>query len=544
MPVFRNPVLPGCHPDPSICRAGEDYYLVTSSFGYFPGIPVHHSRDLATWELVGHVFDAQSQLPLAGLDLNDGVWASTIRYHRGLFYVVSTIANARRGAATLLSTAIDPAGPWSQPVELEADGIDPSLFFDEDGRCWFTAARDAAEPAVTGPAEIWMRELDLVSLRLVGPEHLLWHGAVRGQWVEGPHIFRRRDRYILLGAEGGTERNHAVTAATATAVTGPFVTDPRSPLLSHRHLGADYPVQNVGHADLVDTPDGQTWAVVLGVRPINQTHTLGRETFLVPVAWTDAGPVFAPGSGVLPTGGATLEPASTDVGDTPADAEQESAVHERLDPRAPLALQGWSSLRGPVSHLIEPSASELALVITPSTESLCGRGTPAFVARRQQHVRFTFTCRVRPVGLSGAEEAGVAIFQHQDRYVTVGISGDERGGAVVRAVLRTGAEVTPLGSQPVDAAAVTLRVEGDEVAYTLWAASAGQEKPSLVARIDRATLSTERAGGFVGVHLGVFAQGALGATPARVTVGDVVYEGRPVGPVLATSAEAAVAGIA
>ncbi|MFF7933863.1 family 43 glycosylhydrolase [Streptomyces sp. NPDC007940] len=149
MPTFSNPVLSGSHPDPSICRVGEDFYLVTSSFEFHPGIPVLHSRDLVDWRPLGHVVDRPSQVSLTGLDVLDGLWAATIRHHEGTFYVVVALARGRRGGTTYLFTASDPAGPWSDPVVLDAEGIDPSLFFD-NGRCWFTACRDAAEPKVTG----------------------------------------------------------------------------------------------------------------------------------------------------------------------------------------------------------------------------------------------------------------------------------------------------------------------------------------------------------------------------------------------------------
>jgi alpha-N-arabinofuranosidase len=508
--AFRNPVLAGCHPDPSVCRVGDVYYLVVSSFGYFPGIPVYRSRDLVDWEPVGHVLDRPGQVDLSGLDLSDGIWASTIRHHDGVFYVVSGIARGRTGAGVFVVTATDPAGPWSDPVELDAEGIDPSLFFDDDGRCWFTAARDAADPAATGPGELWMRELDLAELRLVGPEHVLWHGALRGQWVEGPHLFKRDGRYVLLAAEGGTERNHAVTAATADAVTGPYVTDPRSPLLTHRHLGAAHPVQNVGHADLVDTPAGETWAVVLGVRPVDGTHVLGRETFLVPVEWTAAGPVLAPGTGVVDLG----------VGAGPGGVET-------LDVAAPLPQQGWSSLRAPVGGLVAPAARGDALVLEPSRESLRGRGTPAFVGRRQQHDDFRVTCRVSADALTGDEQGGVAVLLHQDRFVTIGIGVDAAGAAEVRAAAHSTAGTRVLGTWALARHAATLVVRGDRQGYAVGVETAPGEVVVLGA-VERAFLSTEQAGGFVGVHLGVFADGAAGPATGRVRVESFRYEGDPV----------------
>ncbi|WP_308281316.1 glycoside hydrolase family 43 protein [Cellulomonas sp. PS-H5] len=538
MPAFQNPVLPGCHPDPSVVRVGAEYFLVTSSFGYFPGIPVHRSTDLVTWELVGHVLTRPEQAPLAGLDVNDGVWAATIRHHAGVFYVVATVASGRRGASTFVATATDPAGPWSDPVPLEAEGIDPSLFVDADGRCWFTATRDAPEPAVTGPAELWLRELDLDTLRLTGPEHVLWHGALRGAWVEGPHLYLRDGRYWLIAAEGGTERNHAVTAASAPAVTGPYVTDPRSPLLTHRHLGPGHPVQNVGHADLVDTPDGATWALTLGVRPVDGAHTLGREAFLVPVEWTERGPVFAPGTGTVPLAGTTERGAEVGgagaggagaggagAGGAGAPAPGTGDV-ESLALGQPLAAQGWSSLRGPVDHLVRPVTGGdggAALELTPSPEPLHGTGTPAFVARRQQHVRFRATCRLRFATTSSGEEAGLAVLLHQQRVATLALSAGPDGQPEARLRMRTGDAVAELGAVAVPAGPVELAVTGDEQAYRFAATLPGGEARAL-GDVPRTAFATETAGGFLGVHLGVYAHADGEPTGARAVVEHVAYE--------------------
>ncbi|WP_431838058.1 glycoside hydrolase family 43 protein [Cellulomonas sp. Y8] len=523
MPAFQNPVLPGCHPDPSVVRVGAEYFLVTSSFGYFPGIPVHRSTDLVTWELVGHVLTRPEQAPLAGLDVNDGVWAATIRHHAGVFYVVATVASGRRGASTFVATATDPAGPWSDPVPLEAEGIDPSLFVDADGRCWFTATRDAPEPAVTGPAELWLRELDLDTLRLTGPEHVLWHGALRGAWVEGPHLYLRDGRYWLIAAEGGTERNHAVTAASAPAVTGPYVTDPRSPLLTHRHLGPGHPVQNVGHADLVDTPDGATWALTLGVRPVDGAHTLGREAFLVPVEWTERGPVFAPGTGTVPQAGTTERGAAARGAGASAPG---AAGVEALALGDPLAAQGWSSLRGPVDHLVRPVTGVdggAALELTPSPEPLHGTGTPAFVARRQQHVRFRAACRLRFATTSSGEEAGLAVLLHQQRVATLALSAGADGRPEARLRMRTGDAVAELGAVAVPAGSVELAVTGDEQAYRFAATLPGGEVRAL-GDVPRTAFATETAGGFLGVHLGVYAQADGEPTGARAVVEHVAYE--------------------
>lgn len=510
MSTFSNPVLAGSRPDPSVCRVGEDFYLVTSSFAYFPGLPVLHSRDLVNWTPLGHVVDRPSQVSLSGLDVSDGLWAATIRHHEGTYYVVVALAGGSRGSTTYLFTASDPAGPWSDPVVLEAEGIDPSLFFDDDGRCWFTACRDAAEPQVTGPGELWMRELDLTALALTGPVHALWYGAMRGAWVEAPHLYKRDGVYHLIGAEGGTEHHHAVTAARADAVTGPYTTDPRSPLLTHRHRGAAEPVHNVGHADLVDTPAGETWAVVLGTRPVDGTHTLGREVFLVPVEWTDRGPVFAPDAGRvrlserLPAG-AVAAPASQDM-------------PLRDDFTGPALGPEWTGLRGPVDHLVAPSSGEHGLTIRLSPEPLTSTGTPAFVARPQQHLRMRAAARVRFDAAAPTQEAGLVVFQNQRQHATLALTAAPDG---TRQVVLTAVEAgtaTRLGAVAVTASEVVLVVESDESGYTFHVEKAERVedvKNSPVGSVERPFFSTERAGGFVGVHIGLYGVGGAGEAQVR-----------------------------
>ncbi|KAB8194085.1 family 43 glycosylhydrolase [Nonomuraea phyllanthi] len=543
MPTFRNPVLPGCHPDPSVCRVGEDFYLVTSSFAYHPGIPLFHSRDLVRWTQLTHVLDRPG-LPLDGLDTSDGIWAPTIRHHDGTFYVVSTLARNRRGELTFVVTADDPAGPWSDPVPLEAEGIDPSLFFDDDGRCWLTACRDAPED---GPGELWMRELDLDRLKLVGPTHVLWRGAVRGAWVEAPHLYKRDGVYHLIAAEGGTESNHSVTAARAGAVTGPYVTDPRSPLLTHRHRDPGEPIQNVGHVDLVDTPDGETWAVALGVRPIEGTHTLGREVFLVPVTWSARGPVFAPESGgvrlserlpsiasehpvssgppvtsELPiSSGPPIAPEPALASELPVASGPPVAPGPPITPEPsntsewpddsgtagrtsfdPPGLE-WHSLRGPVGDRVRPSSSGTGLTIDLGPEPLSSTGVPSFVARRQQHVRFHARARIAFAATHPSEEAGLAVFQNQDHHATLALTVDADGRPQVVLTVREAGTSTRLASAPVTGGeAVLLAVEADETGYA-FRCSDGTQWISL-GTIERSLFSSERAGGFVGVRLGLY----------------------------------------
>lgn len=304
MSTATNPILPGCYPDPSICRVGEDYYLVSSTFEYFPGLPIHRSRDLVSWEPIGHAIDRPDQLDFDGLWSSSGLFAPTIRYHDGLFWIICTLVDQRDGqrGGNFYVTATDPAGPWSDPVWIDESGIDPSLFFDDDGRIWVHGTRLAVDPLWHDQTEVWIRELDPVAGRLVGDEHVVWHGALENAvWAEGPHLYRVDGTYYLLAAEAGTEFHHAISVARADAVTGPYVGHKGNPVLTHRHLGRGTDVVGVGHADLVQAVDGSWWAVLLAMRPYGGYHyNLGRETFLVPLVWEDGWPVFAPGVGRVP----------------------------------------------------------------------------------------------------------------------------------------------------------------------------------------------------------------------------------------------------
>ncbi|KDN23716.1 glycoside hydrolase family 43 protein [Amycolatopsis rifamycinica] len=282
------PIVPGFHPDPSICRVGDTYYLANSSFEYVPGVPIRRSTDLVTWELLGHALTRPSQLPPGDGAANTGIYAPTLRYHDGRFHLVTTnILEAHRGH--LIVTAEDPAGPWSDPVHVRGtDGIDPDLCWDDAGVCHLTWTSFRPErPGITSVP------IDPATGAMLAEPRPLWNGTGLAA-PEGPHLYRVDGWWYLLLAEGGTERGHAVTIARARRLEGPYEPAPSNPILTHR--STTHPVQNTGHADLVECADG-SWAMVyLGVRPRGKTpqfHVNGRETFLAGVDWVDGWPVVA-----------------------------------------------------------------------------------------------------------------------------------------------------------------------------------------------------------------------------------------------------------
>lgn len=297
MSVVKNPIRSGFYPDPSVCRVGDTYYCVHSSFGYAPGIPLFKSTDLIHWEQIGHVLKSKEQLQLNGAATSGGIYAPTIRYHQGTFYVIVT--NVTHGG-NFYVTCNNPEGTWSEPHILpEAEGIDPSLYFEGD-KCYYIGQRSKKEAAYFGDCEIWIQELDYHSHQLVGKSQAIYDGALKkAYWPEGPHLYKKDGYYYLLIAEGGTEYAHSICAARSRELLGPYESCPWNPVFTHRHLGHSYPIQNAGHGELFDTPDGNWYMVMLATRPYQEGAELGRETFLADVTWEEDWPVINAGEGRL-----------------------------------------------------------------------------------------------------------------------------------------------------------------------------------------------------------------------------------------------------
>ncbi|HEY7202582.1 MAG TPA: glycoside hydrolase family 43 protein [Candidatus Dormibacteraeota bacterium] len=508
MARFRNPILPGSHPDPSICRAGDDYYLVTSTFEYFPGLPVHHSRDLVHWRPIGHVLDRPSQLALDGVRASGGLYAPAIRHHEGTFYVTCTAIDTRPSGSFVV-TATDPAGPWSEPAWLAgADGFDPSLFFDADGTAWYVACRPVRRPARPGQTEVWLRRLDLSRVALTGRRHVIWTGALANAvWAEGPHLYRVDGRYYLLCAEGGTEHDHAVTVARSDRVTGPYEGSTRNPVLTHRHLGRGHPVVGTGHADLVETPGGEWWAVLLAMRPYGggYAYNLGRETFLAPVAWEDGWPVFCPGVGQVP-----LELPGPALPDHPWPADP-----ARDDFDTPALGPAWTVLRTPrdPAWSLAERPGHLRLRLRP--ERLGDRAHVAFVGRRQQHASFAARAAL-DFAPARADECAGLVARRGDAHMGILVAGTAAGGRAARAVRRVGGDEERLGEVELAAGPVHLAVEARGQDYALRVASPPGSWRTLAALDGRFLTPSGAAGDFTGTYVGMYAtsNGRRSTTPA------------------------------
>ncbi len=490
MITAKNPILSGFYPDPSICAVGDDYYLVTSTFAYFPGVPVFHSRDLANWEQLGHVLDRRSQLPLAGCGHSEGIFAPTIRYHEGTFYMITTNIS---GGGNFLVTAKDPAGPWSEPYWLDAPGIDPSLFFDDDGSCWYVGNRsNPAGMRYNGDCQIWLQRFDLGSMKLTGEIYLLWTGAMRDAvWPEGPHLYKKDGYYYLMTAEGGTGTNHCVMVARSRSLTGPYEGNPRNPILTHRHLGRHYPVQCVGHADLVRAQEGSWYLVMLATRPQEGYTAMGRETFLAKVAWEDGWPVVNPGVGRLedevvfpglPTGGAP----HPDVW----------YFREKTLPPE------FVTLRNPAEGMYSLRAGQGGLSLSLLPGRLAERTSPAYLAVRQRHHEFQAAAQFFFTP-GEQEEAGLAIVQSNECHLRF-VKRRQGGGAVAEVIVCEGGRERVLARRPLaDGETVfELAVRG----LSCDCICRGADGACTVAKaVDMRPFTLERAGGFAGCTVGMYA---------------------------------------
>jgi xylan 1,4-beta-xylosidase len=494
--AYRNPVIPGFHPDPSVVRVGDDFYLVTSSFEFFPGVPIFTSRDLVHWRQLGHVLTRESQRPLQKARPSGGIYAPTLRYHAGTFYVITTNVD---GGGNFLVTAKDPAGPWSEPVWLpDFGGIDPSLFFDDDGTVYLTGQGSGAPGQ---PRGIYQTTLDVRTGRLLGPLRLVWDRTGM-RYPEGPHLYKIRGKYYLMIAEGGTEYGHMVKIARGDSPWGPFDACPRNPILTHRETENDMPVQGTGHADIVEAADGSWWMVFLAFRPVSgYWHHLGRETFLAPVTWDAEGwPVVNGGRPVgLEVQAATL----------PAHPSPTPAARTAFD--APLGPE-WNHLRHPNRSSYSLDARPGWLTLRPEAASLGAVASPTWVGRRQEHMFCRVATLVDFVPGRDGEEAGISLYMNPDHRYEIGV-GRANGRRQVFVRQRIGPHLeTITASSPIEGSEpVVLQVDAtpEEYTFSFGIAMSGRPQTATTPLGQGLVryLSSEVAGGFTGVYVGLYATG-------------------------------------
>jgi len=483
---YKNPIIPGFNPDPSICRVGDDFYLVTSSFEYFPGLPIYHSKDLINWRQIGHCLTRDSQLPLHKAYCSGGLFAPSLRYRDGLFYVICTNVT---GGGNFYCTAKDPAGPWSEPIWVDIKSIDPDIFWDDDGKTYFITQGDEG---------IRITEIDIKTGKVLAPERLVW-GGIGGRFPEAPHIYRKDGYYYLLIGEGGTEYIHSATIARSRHLYGPYESCPLNPILTHANRrGQLNLIQGVGHADLIQIQDGSWWMVFLGFRVTHQWgyyHVLGRETFLAPVDWSQNGWPQVNGDGTVNL-----------------NMEKRPALPWHPFPKAPVRTDfnddklgfEWQYLRNPVRENYSLTERKGHLRITASPFTLDETEAVSFVGRRQTEHEFTATTLLDFQSSEDNEEAGVTLIQNNmHRYdLLLKKSG---GKNIVQVRVRVGSLHYIAAEQAIAGNKTILRIKGTNMQYAFYFADPENLKYNELCKLDTRYLSTEVAGGFTGVMIGMYA---------------------------------------
>jgi xylan 1,4-beta-xylosidase len=507
---FRNPVVAGFHPDPSIVRVERDYYLVTSSFAYFPGLPVFHSTDLVNWEQIGHALTRRSQLKLEnGEGISRGIFAPTIRFHDGLFYIITTDVD---GIGNFYITARDPAGPWSDPVRLpEINGIDPDLFFDDDGRVYIAHNGEPDGPALyDGHRAIWLWEYDLETRKVIaGSGKVIVNGGVdlskNPIWIEAPHIYRINDWYYLSCAEGGTADQHSQVIFRSRSLDQPFIPYENNPILTQRDLdpARQDPITSAGHADLVQTAEGEWWAVFLGIRAYEQGfHNTGRETFLLPVRWQDGWPII-------------LDP-QTEVPwqlKRPAIQANENAVppqsgnfawRDNFDDSD--LKYDWVKVRTSETQWIDLDADTGTLSLAALPIPLKEKAQPAFLARVQQHLDFSASTRME-LPVAGGVVGGLVAFQSSDYHYFLGVRKTSGGYTIFLEEVRAGdSKIMASSDFSTSAHYIELGMEQENAKLNFYYSLTPPEKVELIRNVDAKLLSTQVAGGFVGATVGIHAR--------------------------------------
>jgi alpha-N-arabinofuranosidase len=493
--TYDNPVIKGYNPDPSICRAGEDFYLVTSTFDYFPGVPVYHSKNLVNWSVIGHCLTRADQLKLDTARPSGGIYAPTLRYHDHTFYMTTTNVSHR---GNFIITAKDPAGPWSDPVWIEQGGIDPDIFFGPDGTVWFTSTASAGDRH-----GISICTLDPVTLKQKTETVFLTQGG-GGRRSEAPHFYRKDGWYYLMLAEGGTEFGHMVTIFRSQTVMGPFEPCPHNPILSHRGWEAqDNPIQCTGHADMTEDQNGNWWMVALGIRtlPGVMLHNLGRETFLAPVVWKDGWPAVG-NNGTIGLSMTAPLPAAPE---TREDSFSDDFTEEKKD---------YLFIRNPELTLFSRDEQEKKL-------KLCGNGvalkepigeSPTFLGVRQPE--FTVTAKAEVTAATDGAKGGLAAYYGPDYHYAVYLT--RYGGVTYARTVRRVHDLEVKSERvPIYGETATLSIITGEETYRLCYTNESGQTVEL-ARGAAAGLCTEGTMymTFTGTLLGMFAER-----------GDVVFGG-------------------
>lgn len=514
---FYSPILQGCYPDPSICRKGNDYYMACSSFAVYPGVPIFHSTDLVNWKPIGHVLERPSQLKLQNCKISEGIYAPTIRYnpYNDTFYMITTHIGG--GLGNIIVKTSDQAKGWSDPIKLNFDGIDPSIFFDDDGKAYIVH-NDAPEQALyEGHRVIKIWEYDVQTDQIIaGTDKVIVNGGVditkKPIWIEAPHLYKKEGKYYLMCAEGGTGDNHSEVIFISDSATGPFVPSKQNPILSQRHLPANRPdkVDWAGHADITDTPSGKWYGVFLAVRPneCNRVNT-GRETYILPVDWSGEFPVFEGGMQALQP---KLKMPDGVINQTGTNGFVPNGNFTFTDNLNSLPLDNrWVGIRDAREKFI--SIGENGLQITPYATDITEARPTSTLFFRQQHNCFTASVNLQYKPTAENELAGMVCYQKESFNYVFGIT--RKGNECYLLLQRTNNGKSEIvANTPVDMQQplyLQIQAEGDK--YTFNYSTDGHSFKNLGGIVSGDILSTNVAGGFTGNMIGLYATSANMAHP-------------------------------
>ena len=510
---FSNPIIRGGYPDPSICKVGDTFYLVNSSFEYFPGLPIHKSKDLINWELIGYGLHRKSQVDstvnLIDVQSNGGIHAPTIRYKDGVYYIITTNVyydekQKKAEMVNFIITAKNPAGPWSDPIHISgAPGIDPDLFFDDNGKVWYVGNQMPENPNFNGEGEIWLQELDINEFKLVGEKHLLWRGACGGVWAEGPHMYKKDGRYYLLIAEGGTSFNHAVMVALSDNIEGPYISNPRNPIITSRHLSYDNWVNSTGHGDIIELDDGRNYMVLLGIRnQIERGSNMGRETFLAPITWErepfewketkHLWPVVSPKTGRIEL--------SNDIVFNNSIQNIETSFKDNFE--SDILNLKWNFRRYPIENIFHLNKNDKRLNLICHPNQIKERGRAALLGFKQTESSFEYLTQMYFEPNTNGSEAGISFFQKDDNYINFTLIKDN-GKHYLQAYVVKNGELISTKKEHLKQfkGQIKFKVIADREAYKLYFLTKGAHF-NLFATLDGSSL---KSNGYTGAHLGLYA---------------------------------------